>query len=579
MLLAQCLLGLLPLLLLLVGTPSAEESPPAPPPLGCPDGAEKVLLDLWNATEGATSWRDTEGWGTDEPCCEWHGVTCDANSSAVTTLRLANNYLRGTLPDSLGSLGPGLEQLIIYGNSPGRNGNCADGAGTGCLTGTIPATLNLLSGLKKIYLHYNVMSGTVPSLRFMTQLEFIHLGGNIPTWGENGGGMSGDLEWLGELQALEEVLLWTNSFSGTLPSTMRSMSRLHKLELGDNPLNAEFPDWIGSLVNLTELSAYESNFVGTLPATLGGDGSGKLKRLFLRDNRISGTLEPGMFARLTALEQLTLTSNQLSGSIPPTLSEAPQLRSLSVADNKIEGTLPSSISGMEHLHTLHLQYNEGMTSIAMDMEKPPELGTCSFQDCGWICPVPEWASARWPNGCSATCDPSAPELAALRAFKASGSGSGLASWDVGDDPCAGWAGVSCSAAVQRAVSEVRLYSIPGTSGLTGDIATLAPLVHLTALGLSYTGVFGTIPSGYGDMAALTLLQLHRTQVSGTIPAELGKLETLETLGLESTEVSGTIPDALGRLPALTGLWLEGTGVTGCGDFCSRHPSITDCRCP
>ena len=106
--------------------------------------------------------------------------------------------------------------------------------------------------------------------------------------------MSGGLEWLGELQSLEEVLLWRNSFAGPLPSMMRTMSRLRKLELANNPLNCDFPDWIGELQNLTELVAYDANFEGTLPATLGGAGSGQLKRVFLRDNRLSGTLEEGM---------------------------------------------------------------------------------------------------------------------------------------------------------------------------------------------------------------------------------------------------------------------------------------------
>jgi hypothetical protein len=154
--------------------PPARGDEEPPPPLGCPDGARDVLMDLWTATDGEVSWRDNEGWASDEPCCGWFGVTCDSNSSAVTTLRLANNRLRGTLPDSLGSLGEGVEQLIIYGNSPGRDGACFQPS-HGCLTGTIPATLNLLTGMQKLYLHYNVMSGTVPSLRNMVDLDFIHL--------------------------------------------------------------------------------------------------------------------------------------------------------------------------------------------------------------------------------------------------------------------------------------------------------------------------------------------------------------------------------------------------------------------
>lgn len=228
--------------------------------------------------------------------------------------------------------------------------------------------------------------------------------GNIPTWGEHGGGMSGGLDWLGELPMLEEALLWRNSFSGTLPTTMRGMSRLRDLQLGDNPLHTEFPEWIGELPNLTDINMIASNLIGTLPATLGGTGNGKLRRVLLRSNRISGTLTPGMFGRLVGLHELGLTTNMLSGTIPPCVSEATELRELSLSANRMEGELPPSISRMPRLHTLHLQYNDGMTKIDIGMERPEMLSTCSFQDCGWICPVPDWSSAPWfEDGCSATC--------------------------------------------------------------------------------------------------------------------------------------------------------------------------------
>lgn len=89
--------------------------------------------------------------------------------------------------------------------------------------------LTRLSELQKLYLHYNGLTGTVPSLSGMHQLTFIHIGGN----GLHGGvGLHGGLEWLGELQALEEVLIWDNAFSGPLPERMRTMRALKSLELG-----------------------------------------------------------------------------------------------------------------------------------------------------------------------------------------------------------------------------------------------------------------------------------------------------------------------------------------------------------
>ena len=184
------------------------------------------------------------------------------------------------------------------------------------------------------------------------------------------------------------------------------------------------------------------------------------------------------------------------------------------------------------------------------------------------------------------------ELAALRAFRQPRD------W-TGDNPCAGWTGVHCSGLLWPTVTGLFLGDRRGD--VAGDVAALAPLVHLTYLRLSSTAVSGTIPPAYGGMAALgTLdldntqlsgtipealgqaaalryLDLHNTQLSGTIPEGLRQAASLRSLGLRNTQLSGTIPEALGQ--SLTALYLSGTGVTGCLDFCGRHPRISDCRCP
>ena len=79
----------------------------------------------------------------------------------------------------------------------------------------------------------------------------MHIGGQ-----GDGEGLSGNLEWLGELRALEEVLLWENSFEGPFPETMRHLAKLARIEVGNNPLNCEIPEWF------VELGARFENFMG-----------------------------------------------------------------------------------------------------------------------------------------------------------------------------------------------------------------------------------------------------------------------------------------------------------------------------
>ena len=310
--------------------------------------------------------------------------SCDHNSSIIIKLRLADNGLQGTLTQNLGLL-DGLKELVIYGNKG--------------LTGTIPEQLTRLSELEKLYLHYNGLSGTVPSLSSMQRLHGLHIGGN------SGAGLHGGLEWLGELQALEEVLLWDNSFHGPLPESMRTMSSLKSLELGNNPLNCELPSWLGELGNLTEVSAYDDGLIGHFPESLGGVTQPHLKRFFMRDNQISGTLHPAMLANLTALMELALHGNQLSGSLPATLGEMPSLETLMLGGNKLSGSLPAALSAVPSLGKLSLSGN-AFTTMDVEMARPPFLSdprhrwVCQLGSNPWACPIAEWAQ----DDCKARCD-------------------------------------------------------------------------------------------------------------------------------------------------------------------------------
>ena len=359
----------------------------------CQDYERDALLDFYLSTAGHEDWEKDDGWGTDASCCDWFGVTCRDeppsrsgrnSTSAVVKLRLTGNGLRGTLPESIGLL-DGLEELIIYGNK--------------ALTGTLPVSLTNLTVMKKVYLHYNGLSGTVPSLAGMQQLSFLHLGD------QGAGDFTGGLDWLGELLALEEVLLWQNKFEGPFPETMRNLSRLSRVEIARNPLNCEFPEWLGELGNLTELSAYANGLIGTIPATLGGFGQPKLERLFLRDNQISGTLAPELFGNMPEMVELNLGTNKISGSLPETIGRMAKLEKLVLWENLLEGALPTSLSEMAALEELRLSDNTGMTTIDPEMEKPPRIGEryfwlCNIGSNSWKCPVPDWATDKCSCSCS-----------------------------------------------------------------------------------------------------------------------------------------------------------------------------------
>ena len=89
--------------------------------------AEREALGAFYDATGGANWTNNEGWKTDRPLSEWHGVTTrvDAGVATVTGLSLPDNNLTGEIPARLADL-PNLETLVLNGNS---------------LTGTIPEAL------------------------------------------------------------------------------------------------------------------------------------------------------------------------------------------------------------------------------------------------------------------------------------------------------------------------------------------------------------------------------------------------------------------------------------------------------
>uniref|UniRef100_A0A6N2L3F4 Leucine-rich repeat-containing N-terminal plant-type domain-containing protein n=2 Tax=Salix viminalis TaxID=40686 RepID=A0A6N2L3F4_SALVM len=70
---------------------------------------------------------------------------------------------------------------------------------------------------------------------------------------------------------------------------------------------------------------------------------------------ISGSV-PSSLANLTAVTQIWLGGNKLTGSIP-NLSTLKGLQTLHLGNNKLEGTIPQSLGQLEQLRELFLQNN------------------------------------------------------------------------------------------------------------------------------------------------------------------------------------------------------------------------------
>ena len=67
----------------------------------CDEFSERnILLALFQQTNGGR-WTRRNLWGSDQPVCAWDGVQCKGdsrNDHGVTSLRISENNLSGTLP-------------------------------------------------------------------------------------------------------------------------------------------------------------------------------------------------------------------------------------------------------------------------------------------------------------------------------------------------------------------------------------------------------------------------------------------------------------------------------------------------
>ena len=140
--------------------------------------------------------------------------------------------------------------------------------------------------------------------------------------------------------------------------------RVKRLSLGYNRLSGEIPPELGQLNHLSGLELPLNKLSGAIPPELGN--LRELQSLFLYNNELSGGIPPEL-ARLTQLQKLELRDNRLSGPIPPELSRLIHLEKLILGNNRLSGLIPPELGGLTHLWWLQLKDNDLSGQI------PPEL--------------------------------------------------------------------------------------------------------------------------------------------------------------------------------------------------------------
>jgi Leucine-rich repeat (LRR) protein len=266
-------------------------------------------------------------------------------------------------------------------------------------------------------------------------------------------------------------------------------------------------DWFGVRCNETrtaveEIFLADNGLTGKLPAKLGNLPN--LRTLDLESNALTGVI-PKDLARLRNLRDLRLGLNQLSGAIPKELGNLTNLQTLSLSFNKLSGAIPADLGRLVTLQVLDLSRNTLTGALPLQLGN---LRSLQYLD--------------------------------LSANRLTGA---------------------IPVEMGRLTGLVSLYL--GGNQLTGGIPkALGSLAVLEQLGLSDNQLTGRIPPELGRLSRLAYLDLERNQLSGLIPAKLGNATSLQGLLLTGNRLSGNIPGALGNLQSLALLWLGANRLTG-----------------
>jgi hypothetical protein len=176
----------------------------------------------------SSRWECTGNMPNSNPCT-WDGVVCEREKEDLISIELTDKGLSGTLPPSIGMLTGLILLSLSLNNMKGTIPSAEDffqnykkkslGLGGNNVTGTIPPSIAQLTSLTLLSLNFNNLNGPIPP--------------NI-----------------GELIEMVALGLGDNKLTGSIPSSIFKMSKLVGFDLTNNMIIGSIQSNIVELKNL-----------------------------------------------------------------------------------------------------------------------------------------------------------------------------------------------------------------------------------------------------------------------------------------------------------------------------------------
>jgi len=266
-----------------------------------------ALIQIYNDLEGDL-WTNNENWLSNTPLDDWNGITMDNNR--VSKVRLFNIGVGGTFSDAFYDLTALTSIDLLNGNT----------------TGEITTEIYNLTELRILALANLDLSGTVPDLDNMPELDNIRLNGN---------NFSGGLPAIPHNSSL--VRMGSNNFTGTIPDSW-SENQLTVVDISSNNLEGTI-DIFNTFPNIRGLDVDGNNWdEGPLPEWL--DDIPSLINFFGSEANFVGDIPEYDFSNSPNFDQIIVNSNQLTGDISNLANGVNNPLWLDAKNNLLEGELP-----------------------------------------------------------------------------------------------------------------------------------------------------------------------------------------------------------------------------------------------
>jgi Leucine-rich repeat (LRR) protein len=571
-----------------------------------------ILASAYRQMNGE-NWLQKDNWlQSHVDICEWHGITCAdsyaGSGGVVTKIDLRNNNLVGSNPSSLFDL-PALQSLDLSGNVVEFEFD-----GIGRATALTELTLKSTS------------TNHIKNLGQATNLTSLILD-QSPLKKRN---------YLAEeivtLQKLRHLHLSGCGLEGRLSDqVVRALTKLEHLDLSKNKLRGTIPESVGELRNLKTLKLSENRFTGIVPAAITSLSQLEVLHLERSGSETDGVGLSGPLpdlSSLTSLQQVYLSSNSFSGTIPSTLlqgvTNTTHTIRVDLRWNQLRGTVPATLNRFDNME-LYLvgNYIEAVDTSLCVSPKWMEGAVSSYGCDALLCPTNHYSLLGRQALPSVPCTPCAAdqiapymgstkciaqesfqglERAALtRLYQATNGPQWTVqtNWLDAFDVCL-WYGVRCSGNNVIGVDlegnklsgavPAELVKLPSLqelnlgqnlitldfkemksdklrrlalhSTLLQEMDGLKNFPNLEILHLQHNNIASELPKDVFDLSKLIALHLQDNHIWGTLSSKIKDLKELESFDLSQNRLQGPLPDDLGTLKDLRIVNLSQNSLSG-----------------